>query len=132
MGTLTAGMQRLNILAARVLNRSLGRKGTLFAYRYHATQIRSPKQARHSLAYVLNNWRRHREDETSERAQTAKLDPYASGLSFDGWSAPRFDVPADFTPLPVSEPRTWLLRTGWRRHGAIDVHETPGPLAGRR
>lgn len=127
--TLSAGMQRLNILTARTLNRMLGRKGQLFEFRYHATQIKCPKQARHALAYVLNNWRRHREDESCERAQVAKLDPYASGLAFDGWDAPRFVVPEDFTPLPVSEARTWLLRTGWRRHGLIDVFETPGPLS---
>jgi REP element-mobilizing transposase RayT len=125
---LSAGMQRLNIITARALNRELGRKGSLFAFRYHATQITSPRQARHCLAYVLSNWRRHREDEGSERAQLAKLDPYASGLSFDGWNAPRFEAPADYTPLPVSQPSTWLLRVGWRKHGLIDVHETPGPM----
>ena len=65
---LSVGMQRLNILTARALNRELGRRGTLFEFRYHATQIKSPKQARHSLAYVLNNWRRHNEDESCERA----------------------------------------------------------------
>lgn len=131
---LSIGMQRLNILVARALNRELGRKGSLFEFRYHATQICSRKQARHSLAYVLNNWRRHREDEASQRAQEAMLDPYASGLSFDGWVAAdgctplRFAVPEDFTPLPVSAPQTWLLREGWRLYGLIDVYETPGSL----
>jgi REP element-mobilizing transposase RayT len=126
--SLTRGMQRLNILIARELNRELGRRGKLFEFRYHATQIKSPRQARHSLAYVLNNWRRHNEDESCERAQRAMIDPYATGLSFDGWAAPRFAVPADFTPLPVSEPQTWLLSVGWKRHGLIDPHEVPGPL----
>ncbi len=125
---LSKGMQRLNILVAHALNRELERKGTLFEYRYHATPITSPRQARHSLAYVLNNWRRHREDEGCERARTARLDPYASGLSFDGWNAPRFAVPDDFRPLPVSAPSTWLLRVGWKKHGLIDVFEVPGPL----
>jgi REP element-mobilizing transposase RayT len=128
---LSAGMQRLNILTAKALNRELGRRGKLFAFRYHATQITSPRQARSSLAYVLNNWRRHREDETCERAQLAKVDPYSSALSFDGWKGVRFDVPADFIPLPVSEPSTWLLRVGWRRHGLIDVREVPGPMTTR-
>lgn len=126
--SLSRGMQRLNILVARALNRELGRKGQLFEFRYHATQIKSPKQARHSLAYVLNNWRRHREDEGCERAKTAKLDPYASGLTFDGWNAPPFRVPEDYTPLPVSSPSTWLLRVGWKQHGLLDVYEVPGPL----
>lgn len=125
---LSAGMQRLNILTARSLNRELGRRGGLFEFRYHATQIKCPKQTRHSLAYVLNNWRRHDEDESCERARLAKLDPYASGLSFDGWAAPKFEVPEDFTPLPVSPPQTWLLRTGWKQHGLIDPFEVPGPL----
>lgn len=126
---LAKGMQRLNILVAHALNRELGRRGTLFEFRYHATQIKSPKQARHALAYVLNNWRRHREDESCERAHTAKLDPYASGLSFDGWAGVAFAVPDGFEPLPVADPQTWLLRVGWKQHGLIDVYETPGPLA---
>jgi REP element-mobilizing transposase RayT len=126
---LSEGMRRLNNLAARALNRELGRTGTLFEFRYHATQIKSPKQARHALAYVLNNWRRHREHATGcERAKVAKIDPYASGLSFDGWSGVQFAVPEDFTPLPVSAPMTWLLREGWKKHGLIDVHEVPGPM----
>jgi putative transposase len=125
---LSTGMQGLNILVSRALNRELGRKGTLFAFRYHATAITNPRQARNSLAYVLNNWRRHREDENCERAKYAKLDPYASGLSFDGWTC-TFETPEDFTPLPVAEPKTWLLREGWKRYGAIHPREVPGPMA---
>jgi REP element-mobilizing transposase RayT len=126
--SLSSGMQRLNILVARALNRELARKGKVFAFRFHATQIKNPKQARHSLAYVLNNWRRHREDVGCERAKTAAIDPYASGLSFDGWACGSFKVPEDFTPLPVAEPSTWLLRVGWKQHGLIDTREVPGPL----
>jgi hypothetical protein len=122
------GMQRLNSLAARALNRELGRTGKLFAFRYHATQITVPKQARHALAYVLNNWRRHREDRGCERASHALLDPYASGLSFDGCAGRRFDVPEGFGPLLVSEPSTWLLRVAWQKHGLIDAREVPGPM----
>lgn len=125
---LSRGMQRLTILASKALNRILGRKGTLFAFRYHATQIKSPRQARHALAYVLNNWRRHREDEGCERARWAHLDPYSSGISFTGWKTGIYRTPEDFSPLPVSAPETWLLRAGWKKHGLIDVRETPGPL----
>ena len=125
---LSRGMKRLNILVARALNRELGRKGSIFAFRYHATQIKSPRQARHCLAYVLNNWRRHREDEGCERARWAHVDPYSSGLAFDGWRSGIYNAPADLAPLPVSEPSTWLLRVGWKKHGLIDVREVPGPL----
>src|SRR4051812_34199111 len=71
--TLSSGMQRLSILASKALNRELGRTGKLFAFRYHATQITNPRQARNSLAYVLNSWRHHREDEDCERAKYEKL-----------------------------------------------------------
>jgi len=104
---LAAGMQRLNILAAKALNRELGRRGKLFAFRYHATQITSPKQARPALAYVLNNWRRHCEDETCQRAQLASVDPYSSALSVDGSKGVRLQVPAGFQPLRVTEPENW-------------------------
>jgi len=101
----------------------------VFAYRYHATQIRTPWHARHALAYVLNNWRRHRQDVASARTLAAKLDPYASGLAFAGWAQrPRFATPAGYKPLPVSAPTTALLAFDWQRFGLIDLHETPGPL----
>jgi putative transposase len=125
---LSAGMRRLNILVARALNRELGRRGKLFEFRYHATQIKSPRQSRHALAYVLNNWRRHREDEGCERAKYARLDPYSSALSFDGWARATYKVPDDHAPLPVAAPETWLLRVGWKKYGVIDEHEVPGPL----
>ena len=104
----------------------------MFAFRYHATEVTNPRQARHALAYVLNNWRRHREDDRSERARRAALDPYSSALLFDGWSvATPFVVPADYVPLPVAPAQTWLLRVGWKQGGALlGVRERPGRLRG--
>jgi hypothetical protein len=37
--------------------------------------------------------------------------------------------PATYDPLVVYQPRTWLLREGWRKAGPISCHEVPG--AGR-
>ena len=126
---LTHRMQSLAINAARAINRSLGREGKLFAHRYHATQIRTSRHARHALAYVLNNWRRHREDFYNQHTMKAQLDPYATGLAFTGWSgAPRFTLPKDYTPLPVSPPATQFLRRDWKHYGLVDLFETPGPL----
>jgi REP element-mobilizing transposase RayT len=122
-------MQSFAINAARAIQVELGIRGKVFAYRYHATQIRTPFHARHALAYILNNWRRHREDLATERTRAASIDPYASGPSFDGWAGgKRFAMPADYTPLPVSPPRTELLRFDWTLHGLIDVFECPGPV----
>ena len=120
--SLARGMQSFEISLARRINRACGRRGKLFAHRYHATPIRSPRQARNALAYVLNDWRHHRED----RATTAALDRFSSAISFDGWiESTRFTVPDDYTPLPVAPPETWLLVIGWRRHPAIDWREVP-------
>lgn len=123
---LTRSMHSLSITLAKAINRQLGRKGEVFVQRYHDTQIRTPRQARNALAYVLNNWRKHREDLENPRALAAKLDPYASGLSFTGWDAPPFAVPKGYEPLPVSAPSTWLLRVGWAQFGPIGVFEMPG------
>ena len=113
--------------AARAINGDWGSCGKVFTYRYHASQIRTARYARHALAYVLNNWRRHREDFANGRMLTANLDEYSSALRFDGWTR-TFARPRDYEPFPVSPAKTWLLRDGWRRYGLIDPHECPGPL----
>jgi hypothetical protein len=126
---LTRGMQSFAINAARAINAVNGDRGKVFQHRYHATQITTARYARHALAYVLNNWRRHRQDLQSLRALRAMFDPYASALTFRGWrGAPRVAPPARYTPLPVSPPRTSLLRSDWRSFGLIDPLEVPGPL----
>ena len=124
---LSAGMKSFCTRAARALNRAYHRRGKVFAYRYFASQIRTSWYARHALAYVLNNWRRHRED-TGYRVRAAMLDPYSSAVSFDGWTK-RFTIPAGYEPLPVSPPKTGLLRSSWTWYGQIDPWERPGPLA---
>jgi REP element-mobilizing transposase RayT len=124
---LAKGMQRFAIRTAKAINAKQGLVGQLFAHRYHATQITTTSHARHALAYVLNNWRRHRED---RRREGVKIDRYSSGVCFVGWrGSPVWEPPADYEPLTVSRPRTWLLEQGWRAHGELDVYERPGPLA---
>ena len=134
---LARGMQGLQISAARRLNAAVTierrldqpRRGQVFVTRYHAEIIRTPRQARHALAYVLNNWRRHREDLGGAAQRRAQVDPYSSGIAFGGWhgiTSP-FTAPADYQPLPVEVARSWLLTDGWRKHGAIGLREVPGP-----
>ena len=132
---LATGMQGLAIAAARRLNRELSRRGarrrgTVFADRYHATVITSPAQARNALSYVLNNWRRHREDLEGTRERAALVDPYSSGIRFGGWRGLRqpFALPEGYQPLPVVPPTTWLFATGWRRGGEIGWSEVPGTV----
>ncbi len=124
---LSRGMQGFAISAARAIND--GGCGQVFAHRYHATQITTARQARNALAYVLNNWRRHREDFANGRRLAQKLDVYSSAVMFRGWTE-WFGIPAGYEPLPVSPPRTKLLRFDWELFGRIDPDECPGPLAG--
>jgi REP element-mobilizing transposase RayT len=127
---LSRGMQRFAIRAARALQATFGWSGKIFPWRYHAKQITSGYQARSALAYVLNNWRKHREDMTCSRAMQASVDPYSSGIVFDGWAGGvRFAIPERYEPLPVSPPRTALLSRDWRRYGLIDPFERPGARA---
>ncbi|MGE0548974.1 MAG: hypothetical protein AB7O24_13125 [Kofleriaceae bacterium] len=122
-------MQSLAINCARALKLDTRHAGKVFEGRYHATQIQTPRQARNALAYVLNNWRRHREDLASAQTMKASVDPYSSGISFTGWSGrPRFSIPDGYVPLPVSPPTTALLCSEWEWHGRIGLFECPGPL----
>ena len=57
---LSRGMQGLCVRLAKQLNRALGRRGRVFADRFHGVPLRSPRQTRNALAYVLLNERHHR------------------------------------------------------------------------
>src|SRR5689334_22957739 len=89
---LAAGMQGFQVSAAKHLNAAISkgrpgprRRGSVFPDRYHAEIITSPTQARHALSYVVNNWRKHREDQYGP-ASTWKLDWFSSAITFPGWS----------------------------------------------
>ena len=134
---LARGMQAFQISAAKHINAALvgddgkRRRGCVFTDRYHAEVIDSPKRARHTLAYVLNNWRHHGEHR-QDFARGLPIDPFSSADSFDGWqhfeSTPALrEIREVYKSLPVWEPRTWLLYDGWKRHGYVDVREVPGP-----
>lgn len=133
---LARGMKAFQVSAAKRLNAALKwkkrRRGKVFTDRYHAEYITSPRQARNALNYVLNNWRKHREDRgfVSRRGVKVEHDWFSSGWMFAGWRE-RADLefvpetPDGFEPLAVWFPRTWLLSTGWRRHGLIGLYEVP-------
>src|SRR5271155_4596026 len=102
---------------ARAVNKALDSSGTIFADRYHAHELESPREARHALLYVLQNWAKH--------GPGGAYDPHSSAVWFDGWSvAPQGEKP----PPIVARPRTWLISLGWRHHGLLRPGERPGPL----
>jgi REP element-mobilizing transposase RayT len=121
--------------AERVLReqKAARRRGTVFPDRFHQEIITSPRQARRTLAYVLNNWRKHREDR-ADFARGWNVDPYSTGALFDGWkelegAAVMWKLPKTYQPLVVYLPKTWLLRVGWRKHGRIGCREVPSASA---
>ena len=133
---LSRGMQSFQISAAKHLNRMISkdrpgprRRGPVFADRYYAEIIQSPLQARRALSYVLNNWRKHCEDRDSRFARW-DYDWFSSGWSFPDWAEFRDDPmfhppPQGYEPLLVRQPTTWLLATGWKKHGLISYREVP-------
>jgi REP element-mobilizing transposase RayT len=134
---LANGVRAHCISAARHLNDAVTReqrlrrprRGRVFTDRYHATAIKSPTQARNALAYVLNNWRKHREDAWLGSGR-AVVDPYSSAVAFPGWfgrDQRPFRWPAGYEPIPVAYPHTWLLVDGWRRAGPdLPLDGVPG------
>ena len=53
------GMQGLAIRVAKAVNRRLDRHGKVFGDRYHAHALRTPRETRSALRYVLSNIRKH-------------------------------------------------------------------------
>jgi REP element-mobilizing transposase RayT len=124
---LSRGMQRLAIRLALRLNAALGRRGTFFASRYHARTLRSPREVRAAIRYVLLN-ARHHAAEQGQRLSRTWIDPFSSAPWFDGWRDPiRCDAdwlrPLLRSPPPTAPPRTWLLTDGWRRGGLLAFDE---------
>jgi REP element-mobilizing transposase RayT len=134
---LARGMQAFQISAAKHLNAAVGkqrtgarRRGSVFPDRYYAEIITSSRQARHTIAYVLANWRKHGED-LHGPMQAWKIDWFSSAISFPDWAEYGDEPwlwrgPETYEPLWVRRPRTWLLRVGWKRHGLISYREVPG------
>jgi len=134
-------MKGLLVRVARALNQIWKRCGSVFADRFPARALRTPKEVRTALVYVLLNARRH-------GIPVAAPDPYSSGPWFDGWkeSAPAVQrlgsasrsrrvftrpldrgdvVSTEIGNAPIAPARGWLLSEGWKRHGLIGVEESP-------
>jgi REP element-mobilizing transposase RayT len=114
---LARGMQGLSLRMVHAVHNALGHGGAVFADRYHAHQLKTPRETRVALLYVLQNWAKH--------GSGGDYDPRSSALWFDGWTRP--------PPTPVEAPivargQTWLVRIGWRHHGLLRPGERPGRL----
>ncbi len=113
---LSRGMQGLLVRIARALNTLWQRSGSVFADRFHARALGTPREVRTALVYVFQNARRH-------GVQLLGIDPFSSGAWFDGWK-PKLARKMNLPPIVVAA-KTWLLREGWLRHGRIGFEESP-------
>jgi hypothetical protein len=117
---LSLGMQSLGHRMAHGVHRAMGMGGRVFADRYHAHALLTPREVRAALVYVLQNWAKH--------GDGGRFDPCSSARWFDGWSVP---PQRDKEPCIVTSARTWLVTTGWKlRGGLIGPNERPGKLMG--
>src|SRR5262249_52812425 len=77
--TLSGGIKGFEIRLARWLNRMMDRKGQrAFGDRYYARDLKSPREVRNTLVYVLNNRVHHK----PELEGTGYIDAYSSGPFF--------------------------------------------------
>jgi REP element-mobilizing transposase RayT len=111
---LSRGIQGLCVRIARALNRLWNRAGNVFADRFHSRQLRTPREVRNALKYLLLNARHH------GIALVGGIDPYSSASWFDGWTrrSPAFE--AVMRHFPLARARSWLMTTGWKKCGLLD------------
>jgi REP element-mobilizing transposase RayT len=123
---LARGMKSIAARLARAMNRTAGRSGPVLDGRYHHRSLRSPREVRRALAYVLLNARRHLAKRRHVSRAPVRLDPASSARWFDGWRPGLEPDEIEGTARPeVAQAHTWLLRVGWRRHGLVDPTELP-------
>jgi len=120
---LACGLKAIAARFARGVNRVFRRAGRVLADRCHVRVLRTPREVRNAIAYVLLNARRHLAKLGRTLPATTRIDPASSGRWFSAWRTGACRVS---DPPAVAAPRTWLLNVGWRRRGLIDSSEVPG------
>ncbi len=105
------GMKSVGARFARAVNRVFERRGPVLIDRYHMRPLKTPREVRNALRYVLLNAQKH------ARKVLTGVDPASSARWFDGWKnrQPSQDS------RPVATAHTWLLKKGWRRYGLLDL-----------
>src|SRR5262249_17388392 len=119
---LSRGARGLVIRLARKLNKEVRRKGAVWGDRWNGRALRSPREVRNTIVYVLANWKKH------VRRAVGPVAPCSSAPWFDGYadaSPEHLAALAEGVDPPVQAPHSWLARVGWRRRGLVRVREAP-------
>ena len=120
-GALGRGMKSLTRRMLGAMGSAFRWRGGLLADRYHMRVLKTPREVRNAIRYVLLNAARHRGTPLQRN-----IDPASSGRWFDGWKRGTTRAQPRSGARAVAGARTWLLAQGWRRAGLIDPSEVPG------
>ena len=136
--TLRSGITSFATRTARALNKLLGRRGEpVWSQRAHTRALTSPRDVRNALVYVIMNAAKHAAKTAGHalppRAHLYRDDQRSSAPYFNGFARADDDqarwLAATREPSPVHAAQTWLLTTGWRRHGLIKRRSSRPPIA---
>jgi REP element-mobilizing transposase RayT len=123
-------MQSLGVSFAKQLNARLSRKGPVLRERYHVHVLKTPREVKHALSYVISNELKH-----TGRTGRIAVDEFSSAITLPDslWSElfghrwrnvvgfPEEMDPGETREIEISvrnllsPPKTWLLREGWAR-----------------
>ena len=113
--SLSRGMNGLCGRIAKGLDNLWGRKGKVFAERYHCRILKTAREVHIAKRYLYENARKHLLPTVWGRP-----DPFSSGVWFKGWK--------DYVNNgwvawrgPVAKATSWLLREGWKRYGLLEL-----------
>ena len=116
---------------ARAFNRVFARAGKVWAQRHDRRAIRSPRQLRNVLVYILQNHRKH----LPSKEAAVSLDPCSSAYWFGGFRRAGPEL-AELARSPIARvakcvvaPKTWLLADGWRVRGGGAIHPREAPTS---
>ena len=84
---LACGLKAIAARFARGVNRVFRRSGRVLADRCHVHVLRTPREVRNAIAYVLLNARRHLAQRGRRPPADGRIDTASSGRWFSGWRA---------------------------------------------
>ena len=110
-------MRTLFSRIAFAVNAIAQRRGRLFRDRHHRHALKTPREVRNALVYILFDNRKHHVHEASA-SSAPTVDRCSSVYWFHAWSPSDRPPEGAMLPLdnaPTSKPATWLARWGWHR-----------------
>ena len=123
-------MKSIGARLARAVNRVAGRSGPVLDGRYPHRSLRSPREVRRALAYLLLDARRHLAKRRNVKPSAVHVDGASSARWFDGWlPAATARIPEAIGDGRLNPPRP---REGRRTEGLYGSCAPDTPRIGHR